>query len=118
MGAENMELVNLGHGTGAGKTFGFKVWLSGEESSNWFILPAGAKALTVTVYPSGGAYCFLQTTTDTISDIINNRQVVGVDWDRHIVGAPVQQTFEGPVTAVRCTQTTEAGTVKFTGVCS
>jgi hypothetical protein len=110
----NFSISNVNNGLK--QSFEVSQTLTGIGASDWYILPAGVERAAVTVTPSGGASCVVQTTTDSIADIENDNNVTAVDWDAGSVSSVTTDTTAARVNAIRVVQTV-AGVVKFTVNC-
>ena len=89
--------------------------LSAGAASDWFIIPAGIRALTATVTPSGGATAIVQTTTDRVNDIKDETFNVSYNnWEKGEVSAAYSDSTHARVSAIRCIHTNAIGAVRFT----
>jgi hypothetical protein len=85
--------------------------LSASGVTDWISIPASVEEISVTLVPASGTSATVQTTTDTIADVISG-VATAVNWSNGVVSSITQDSCE-PVTAIRLYQTT-AGTSKLT----
>ena len=74
------------------------------------IIPDNIKNISVTLEVGGSSSGKIQTTTNKVDDVINDNDVVWVDWDSGIVTVTTQDSSL-PVTALRLVRST--GTVRM-----
>ena len=102
---------------GFGLSFEISADLSKIDHTDWFIVPAGVRSLTVTVTPSNGASAIVQTTTDLVNNIKDDDfEVSYTDWVAGEVSNIYCDVTNNRVNAIRCVQLSE-GNVRFTVVC-
>jgi len=102
---------------GVAMSFEVSAELEAGETSVWYIVPSGKSFISVTVFPSGGGTAMVQTTTDSINNIKNDNEVIYVNWISGEVSVLTQDSTLSRVNAIRCTNTSSSGIVKFTAVC-
>jgi hypothetical protein len=97
-------------GTIRNKRYEYDETLVSDTNGNPLIIPENVNIIAVTVSATDSGSGKIQTTTNKLQDVINDNNLVWVDWDAgDVVG--VIQDFAPPVTAIRLVRS--SGTVRM-----
>ena len=84
--------------------FEYTISLSTPSTSAWVQVPAGVKAVSVTLSLTGGATAKVQAATDSVYNIdTSSASVIGVDWNYGVCSTNKQDTAQS-ITAFRLVQ--------------
>lgn len=101
--------------TGRDRKFAYEIQVdtTGIDTSKWILIPEDISSIAVTISFSSGGRGKVQATTDILSVVKANTNVVTKDWALGVVSRTTQDSVV-PVTAIRLKQTSETGSSKLT----
>lgn len=82
------------------KGFEYQETLTSSGNGDSVIIPDCVSKISVTLEITGGGSGRIQATTNLLQDVLDDNNVVWIDWDNGVVAASTQDAME-PATAIR-----------------